>query len=85
MKVTVDYYNLREPKKMGDGNMIPQDQELIKVKEEDGLIQFEASEEGSTIFFWASEDEVTFDRSEEEEWSEAEINQRNRHINGEFL
>lgn len=85
MKVTIDYYTLNESRQMGDGTIIPQGQELIMIKKEDDLIQFEATEVGSTIFFWASDDEVTFDRTKEEYWSEEKINQRNRHINGEFL
>jgi len=85
MNISLDYYTLKSDKKMGDGVIIPQGQKLILIKEEDGLIQFESREHGSTIFLWCSSEEVAFSETVVEDWSQEKINKRNRHINGEFL
>jgi len=85
MNISVDYYQLKEDKEMGDGTMIPKDLELIFIKKEDGHIQFEFTEGDCKTFFWAVDDEVYFLETKEEDWSQEKITERNLHINGEFL
>ena len=86
MKIQIDYYKMIGNKSMGDGNTIPQNQELILIKkEEDGLLFLETHKKDYKMLFWARESEVEFVQTVEEDWDEEKINQRNRYINGEFI
>lgn len=86
MEIQVDYYKLASEKKMGDGNMIPQNQELILIKKDtDGMLFFETHNDEYKKLFWANDNEVEFMHSLSENWDEEKINQRNRYINGEFI
>jgi len=86
METRVDYYKLASKKKMGDGNMIPQNQELILIKKDtDGMLFFETHNDEYKKLFWASYSEVEFIESFIEDWSDEKINERNRYINGEFI
>jgi len=85
MKIKVKYYQLIDDKKMGDGNIIPQSQELIFIKQDDdGMIFFETESEYKSLF-WVNESEVSFIKEAEEDWSDEKINERNKYIIGEFL
>ena len=82
----VDYYKLIEEKQMGDGQIIPKNQELILIKEdENGLLFFETHNDEYKKLFWSNKKSVDFIKSSEEEWDDEKINKRNRYINGEFL
>lgn len=86
MEIKVDYYKLASEKKMGDGNMIPQNQELILIKEDtDGMLFFETHNDEYKKLFWANYSDVEFIESSVEDWSEEKIIERNRYINGEFI
>lgn len=86
MEIQINYYSLINDKKMGDGNIIPQDQELIFIKKDDaGLMFFETYWNENKILLWSREDEVNFEQTLIENWSEDKINERNRHINDEFV
>lgn len=86
MNIQVDYYKIKVNKEMGDGKVIPQDQELILIKEDDdGLLFFETHNDDYKKLFWSSSLEVEFIESITEDWEEEKINERNRYINGEFI
>jgi len=86
MEVDLRYYELKDDKKMSDGELISQGQELILIKEDsDGMMFFETHDNDSKKLFWASKGEVEFLQTMIETWSEEKINERNRYINGEFL
>ena len=87
MEVQVDYYKLTEEKEMGDGNKIPQGQDLILIKKDsnDGMLFLETYGEEAKRLFWVNDDEVEFVDSITEDWEEEKINERNNYINGEFL
>jgi len=87
MDIQVDYYKLSSEKKMGDGNVIPKNQELILIREDsgDGTLFFETHNDNCKKLFWVSSEEVEFIGSYSENWSEEKINERNRYINSEFL
>jgi len=87
MKVQVDYYNLKNEKEMGDGSFISKNQELILIKKDDndGLLFFETYDDFNKKLFWTNADDVEFVRTLEEDWEEEKVEERNRHINGEFL
>ena len=86
MEIQLLYYSLIAEKKMGDGSMIPQNQDLIFIKkDDDGLMFFETVNDDCKKLFWASEDEVKFEQTSMQTWDEEKINERNRYINGEFL
>lgn len=86
MEVDLRYYELKNDKKMGDGDLIPQGQDLILIKEDsDGMMFFETHNTDSKKLFWASRDDVNFLQTSIETWDEEKIKKRNRYINGEFL
>lgn len=87
MDIQIDYYKLSSEKKMSDGNVIPKNQELILIKEDnsDGTLFFETHNDNCKKIFWANSEEVEFIGSFLENWSEEKINERNCYINGEFL
>jgi len=86
MEVGLRYYELIDDKKMGDGELIPQGQSLIFIKEDsDGMMFFETYNTDSKKLFWASRGEVSFSQTMIETWDEEKIKERNRYINGEFL
>lgn len=86
MEIQINYYSLINDKKMGDGNIIPQDHELIFIKkDDDGLMFFETYWNENKILLWSREDEVNFEQTLIENWNEDKINERNRHINDEFV
>lgn len=87
MDIQVYYYRLSSEKIMGDNNIIPKNQELSLIREDnsDGTLFFETHNDDCKKLFWASSEEVEFVRSIIENWSEEKINQRNCYINGEFL
>jgi hypothetical protein len=86
MEIQINYYSLVNDKVMGDGNMIPQNQDLILIKkDEDGRMFFETHNDDYKNLFWATDDEVKFEQTSIETWGEEKINERNRYINGEFL
>lgn len=87
MNIELEYYKLLSDKKMGDGEIISKNQSIILInKDDDGYIFFETNEEdGVKIFFWAKEGEVVFLEKKIENWSEEKINQRKKHIKGEFF
>lgn len=86
MEISVHYYKLLSEKIMGDGNIIPKNQELILIKKDvDGMFFFETYRDISKKLFWTTQDEVELLSSSVEEWSDEKINERNRYINGEFI
>jgi len=86
MEIQINYYSLISDKEMGDGNTIPQDQDLILIKKDDsdGTLFFETCDDCKKLF-WVKKDEVVFERTSTQTWEEEKINERNRYINGEFL
>lgn len=85
MKTKVKYYQLIDDKKMGDGNIITKNIELILIKkDDDGMWFFETVDECKSLF-WTNESEVYFIKEVEEDWSEEKINERNRYIIGDFI
>jgi len=86
MEIQLNYYELNHEKKMGDGEVIPQYQELIFIKEgDDGMMFFETHNTESKKLFWAHKKDVNFIQTSLENWSEKKINERNCYINGELL
>jgi hypothetical protein len=86
MDIQINYYSLINAKDMGDGNTIPQGQDLIFIKkDDDGLMFFETYGADCKMLFWSREDEVQFEQTSMETWSEEKLNERNRYINGEFI
>lgn len=86
MEIQVNYYSLIEDKAMGDGNMIPQNQDLILIKkDDDGLMFFETHNDVDKKLFWANDGEVRFEQTSMETWDEDRIEERNSYINGEFM
>lgn len=87
MEVQVDYYKLVQDKQMGDGNKIPQNQELILIRKDnaDGKLFFETHNDDYKKLFWAKVSEVEFVHTLIENWDDEKIIERNRYINGEFL
>lgn len=85
MRTKVEYYQLIDDKKMGDGNIIKKNMELILIKkDDDGMFFFETDDEFKSIF-WTNESEVYFIKEVEEDWSEEKINERNKYIIGDFI
>lgn len=85
MRTKVEYYQLIDDKKMGDGNIIKKNMELILIKkDDDGMLFFETDDEFKSIF-WTNESEVYFIKEVEEDWSEEKINERNKYIIGDFI
>lgn len=86
MEIQIEYYSLINDKRMGDGKLIPQGQDLILIKkDDDGMMFFETSNSDLKSLFWVNEDEVAFEQTSLQNWDEEKINERNRYINGEFL
>lgn len=87
MEISINYYRLIEKKQMGDGQIIPEGQELILIKrdDEDGLLFFETYDDDDKKLFWSKEEDVEYMQSLTEDWDEEKINQRKNYINGEFL
>jgi len=86
MNIEIKHYKLLFNKIMGDGELVPQNQDLILIKQDnDGLMFFETHGNISKILFWAKDEEVKFVKKTNENWDEEKINERNRYINGEFL
>ncbi len=87
MEIQINYYKLVQDKQMGDGNKIPQNQELILIKKDDtdGKLFFETHNDDYKKLFWAEDSEVEFVCTLTEIWDDKKIIERNRYINGEFL
>jgi hypothetical protein len=87
MEVQINYYKLSFDKEMGDGNKIPQNQELILIRKDevDGKLFFETHNDDYKKLFWANENEVEFVQTLNEDWSEEKIFERNHYINGDFF
>lgn len=86
MEIRVDYYKLVSEKKMGDGNIIPQNQELLLIKRDvDDMLFFETHNDEYKKLFWANYNDVEFIESFVENWSDEKIIERNNYINGKFI
>lgn len=85
MDIELKYYKLSDDKRMGDGKLIPQSQELILIREEDDMFFLETHGEGLKSIFWAKEGEVEFIKVSTENWDDDKIIERNRYINGDFI
>jgi len=85
MEIKLEYYKLSDDKRMGDGKLIPQNQELILIRKDDDMLFFETHGEDLKSIFWATENEVEFIKNSTEDWDDEKINERNRYINGDFI
>jgi len=84
--IKVEYYKMVCDKKLGDNSIIPKNQNLILIKEDnDGMFFFETYIDEYKKLFWANKNEVVFMESIIEKWEDEKINKINKYINGEFL
>lgn len=84
--VNCKYFQLKEEKKMQDGNFISSKQKLLYICTEEKLMQFETVDETDIKrIFWVKEEEVNFLEETTEDWSEERKAQREKEINGQWL
>ena len=71
---------------MKDGHFISSKQKLLYICTEENLMQFETIDNSDIKrIFWANNDEVNFLEEKQEEWSDEQIKQREKEINGQWL